>query len=160
MALRVAFFLIIALSLKKSFTYQEFEKKMSKTFFYEVFEGKNRKNSPVLSYQDTITKNILYKRNVHATYYHDKFNGRKTASGAIFDNNLLTAAHRKFKFGTKLKITNPINEKWVVVIVNDRGPFVKGREIDLTKKAFMEITDSSKKGSLNVIIEILKDTLL
>ena len=99
----------------------------------------------------------IYKRNVIAVYYHDKFNGRKTASGAIFDNNKQTAAHKELPFGTQVKVTNKANGKWVYVIINDRGPFGKGREIDLSKKAFMSITDDDKKGLLNVDIEIVKN---
>lgn len=99
----------------------------------------------------------LYKNNVHASYYHNKFNGRKTASGEKFDNNKYTAAHRKFKFGTKLLITNPKNNKSVIVTVNDRGPFVKGREIDLSKKAFMEISHNTSRGFIDVNIEIIEE---
>jgi rare lipoprotein A len=67
--------------------------------------------------QDSIAENIenknlkLYKKNSHASYYHDKFNGRKTASGVKFDNSKLTAAHKKLPFGTKLKITNEKKQK-------------------------------------------------
>lgn len=98
----------------------------------------------------------VYKKNVHASYYADKFNGKKTASGELFNNNKYTAAHRKIDFGTKVKITNLQNKKSVVVEINDRGPFIPGREIDLSKKAFMEISDHQNHGSLRVRIEILK----
>lgn len=94
-----------------------------------------------------------YKKKAHASYYSDKFNGRKTASGAKFHNAKYTAAHRKFPFGTKLRVTNEANGKSVIVEVNDRGPFSKVREIDLTKKAFMEITHHKGAGGLNVTIE-------
>jgi rare lipoprotein A len=62
-----------------------------------------------------------------ASYYSDKFHGRSTASGEIFDQNKLTAAHRSLPFGTKLKVINLKNSRSVVVIINDRGPFVEGR---------------------------------
>jgi rare lipoprotein A len=114
---------------------------------------------PVAIAPDTVIvetgKFILFKRNAHASYYHDKFNGRKTASGARFNNSKLTAAHRKFPFGTKLKITNEANGKFVIVEVTDRGPFTKGREIDLSKKAFMDITSNKKGGAVIVKIEEL-----
>ena len=97
-----------------------------------------------------------YKENVHASYYHDKFNGRKTANGEKFNNNLYTAAHKKLKFGTKLRVTNTVNGKSVIVTVNDRGPFVKGREIDLSKKAFMEIAKYKQRGYLIVNLEIIE----
>jgi rare lipoprotein A len=99
----------------------------------------------------------LHKENAVASYYADKFHNRKTASGAKFDNNKLTAAHKKFPFGTKLKITNPSNKKSVVVTVNDRGPFVKGREIDLSKKAFMMIATNKGSGIQKVTIEIIEE---
>lgn len=57
---------------------------------------------------------FLYKTDTHASYYHDKFNGRKTASGKRFNNEELTAAHKKLPFGTKLRITNEINDKSVL----------------------------------------------
>ncbi|TPD73689.1 septal ring lytic transglycosylase RlpA family protein [Flavobacterium microcysteis] len=98
----------------------------------------------------------VYKKNVHASYYADKFNGRKTASGEKFHNSNYTAAHKKLPFGTKVKVTNIANEKSVIVEINDRGPFTLGREIDLTKKAFMEIADNKNHGSLRVSLEIIK----
>lgn len=101
-------------------------------------------------------KFVIFKRNAHASYYHDKFNGKKTASGKRFDNNKLSAAHRKFPFGTKLRITNEDNGKSVIVEVIDRGPFARGREIDLSKKAFMEITSNKRSGAVNVKIEELR----
>ena len=70
-----------------------------------------------------------------ASYYADKFDGRKTASGATFHQNRLTAAHRTLPFGTRVKVKNMSNGKTVKVTVNDRGPFVQGRTIDLSKKA-------------------------
>lgn len=99
---------------------------------------------------------ILYKQNAHASYYHDKFNGRKTASGKKINNNDLTAAHKKLPFGTKLKITNEQNNKCVIVEITDRGPFVNGREIDLSKRAFMSIASNKRSGALTVTIEIIK----
>jgi len=98
----------------------------------------------------------MYDRSAHASYYATKFNGRKTASGEIFSNSRYTAAHRKIPFGTKLRITNLANKKSVVVEVNDRGPFSRGRDIDLSKKAFMEIADTKNDGALKVSIEVLK----
>ncbi len=98
----------------------------------------------------------MYKKNAHASYYADKFNGKKTASGEKFSNSKYTAAHRKIAFGTKVRVTNLANKKSVVVEINDRGPFSAGREIDLTKKAFMEIADNQNHGALRVSIEILK----
>ena len=98
----------------------------------------------------------IYKEKAHASYYANKFNGRRTASGKRFDNNKLTAAHKKLPFGTKLRVTNLENKKSVIVEVVDRGPFVKGREIDLSRKAFMTITSNKNSGQVMVSLEILE----
>jgi len=74
-----------------------------------------------------------------ASYYDDSFHGRKTASGEKYDKNQLTAAHKTLPFGTKVKIKNPANGKSVTVVVNDRGPYIKGRVIELSKKAAQQI---------------------
>ena len=102
-------------------------------------------------------KYTLYKTHAHASYYNNKFNGKRTASGRKFNNNKLTAAHKKFPFGTKLRITNERNNKSVIVEVIDRGPFSKKREIDLTRKAFMKIASNKGSGSMKVKIEILEN---
>lgn len=74
-----------------------------------------------------------------ASYYGKEFHGRKTANGEIFDMNALTAAHRTLPFGTIVKVTNLANNKEVTVRINDRGPFIKGRIIDLSYGAAAEI---------------------
>ena len=74
-----------------------------------------------------------------ASYYADQFEGRSTASGEIFRQSKLTAAHKKIPFGTMVKVTNLSNHKTVTVRVNDRGPYVSGRIIDLSKSAAMLI---------------------
>jgi len=96
-----------------------------------------------------------YKVNAHASYYADRFNGKRTASGRRFDNNKYMAAHRKFPFGTKLRLTNEFNGKCVIVEVTDRGPFSKGREIDISKRAFREIADNRNSGAVMVTIEVI-----
>ncbi len=97
-----------------------------------------------------------YDKSAVASYYADKFNGKKTASGEKFSNSKLTAAHKKLAFGTKVKVTNKSNGKSVVVVVNDRGPFGGGRDIDLSKKAFMQITDNKNHGEIKVMLEVAK----
>lgn len=104
-------------------------------------------------HDEVIGKLKVYKKSAHASYYADKFNGRRTTSGVKFSNSDYTAAHKKFSFGTKLRITNEANGKSVIVEVTDRGPFVKSREIDLTKRAFMEIVGNKAAGSMKVTIE-------
>ncbi len=103
------------------------------------------------------TKLTLYKKDVLATYYADKFNGRKTTSGERFHNKKYTAAHMRLPFGTKLRVTNEKNGKFVDVKVNDRGPFSKKLEIDLTKQAFMEIASHKGAGTFKVKIEIIEE---
>lgn len=98
-----------------------------------------------------------YKKQAHASYYADKFTGKKTSSGSRFDNNKYTAAHKKLPFGTKVRVTNEVNGKSVVVEVTDRGPFVKSREIDLSKRAFMEIASNKGSGGMLVTIEVMVD---
>jgi rare lipoprotein A len=100
-------------------------------------------------------KLTFYKKDVLATYYADKFNGRKTSSGEKFHNSNYTAAHMKLPFGTMVRVTNEKTGKFVDVKVNDRGPFSKKLEIDLTKKAFKEIAPAGS-GSFKCKIEIIE----
>ncbi len=79
------------------------------------------------------------KDKVKASFYADKFHGRKTASGALYHRDSLTCAHKTLPFGTLLRVRNPKNDKEVIVKVTDRGPFVKGRTIDLSYAAAKEI---------------------
>jgi rare lipoprotein A len=104
-----------------------------------------------------IGKFKIYKKEAHASYYADKFNGKRTTSGSKFDNNKYTAAHKKLPFGTKVKVTNEKNGKSVIVEITDRGPFVKSREIDLTKRAFMDIASNKRSGGMQVTIAIISD---
>jgi rare lipoprotein A len=98
-----------------------------------------------------------FKTKAHASYYANKFNGRRTSSGIRFSNDKYTAAHRKLPFGTKLKVTNEENGKWVIVEVIDRGPFSRGREIDLSRRAFMEIASNKNSGTTTVKLEIIEN---
>ena len=96
-----------------------------------------------------------YKETGLASYYARILNHRKTASGERFDNNAMTAAHKTLPFGTEVKVTNLDNGKSVTVIINDRGPFVKGRIIDLSRAAFSQIADHDK-GVAKVEIRVVK----
>ena len=89
-----------------------------------------------------------------ASYYADKFEGRLTASGVKYKHSKLTAAHRLLPFGTKVKVTNLSNNKTVIVEINDRGPFVTGRIIDLSKSA-AEKLDFLHSGITEVSIEVI-----
>ena len=85
---------------------------------------------------------LLFAQNVQsgkASYYAKKLSGRMTASGERLHHDSLTCAHRTYPFGTLLKVTNPANGKEVIVRVTDRGPYVKGRIIDLSVRAAREL---------------------
>lgn len=89
-----------------------------------------------------------------ASFYADRFNGRRTASGETFSNAAMTAAHRSLPFGTRLRLTNPATGASVVVRVNDRGPFHAGRTLDVSRAAAAEL-GLIARGSGTVEIERL-----
>lgn len=89
-----------------------------------------------------------------ASFYADKYHGRLTASGEKFDQQAMTAAHKKLPFNSMVKVTNTANNRSVVVRVNDRGPFISGRIIDLTQHAFEKLAEPSA-GVINVTIEVI-----
>jgi len=170
-------FVLIQIALLLVFTYsvngQNKLNQLSKTLpsNEKVVKSKVKEVANVITIQDTIlnvfpendsikiigkTKYILNQKNAHASYYASKFTGRRTASGKIFNNNAYTCAHRKLPFGTKLRVTSERTGKSVFVTVTDRGPFVRGRHIDLSKRAFFDIAPNSYGGSIAVIIEIVK----
>ena len=128
-------------------------KKENKTMAANVVDTTKNEVKTVKAEESKLT---LYKKSALATYYADKFNGRKTCSGEKFHNANYTAAHMKLPFGTMVRVTNENNGKFVDVKVNDRGPFSKKLEIDLTKKAYMEIASNKGSGSFKVKIEIIE----
>lgn len=87
-----------------------------------------------------------------ASFYAGNFIGRRTANGEIFTSREMTAAHKTLPFGTKLKVTNPDNGATVEVVVNDRGPYIKGRTLDLSLAA-AEALGMVEKGVARVRIE-------
>ncbi len=118
--------------------------------FCFIFLQSNAQNSISKNETDTVSKTGL------ATYYHGKFHGRRTSSGARYNKQLLTAAHRSLPFGTKIKVTNPLNGKSVIVKINDRGPFIKKYLIDISEKAARAIGIFHKgtaKVTLNYTLE-------
>ena len=100
-------------------------------------------------------KGIGYTESGIASFYAMKYHYRKTASGERLDQYSLTAAHRTLSFGTRVKVTNLKNGKSVTVKINDRGPFVKGRVIDLTQAAFKKI-GNIQSGIINVNIKVIE----
>lgn len=105
--------------------------------------------------KQTTKPEIIEHREVGiASYYAKKFQHRKTASGEIFDNNLMTAAHKTLPFGTNVVVTNLHNGKSVKVTINDRGPFKRNRIIDLTRAAFSKIEKIGKGlTKVEIIVE-------
>jgi rare lipoprotein A len=89
-----------------------------------------------------------------ASYYAHKFHGRPTASGEIYDENKMTAAHKTLAFGTSVRVTEVSSGKAVVVWINDRGPFVKERIIDLSYRAAGEL-GMIESGVVKVRVEVL-----
>ncbi len=91
----------------------------------------------------------------YASWYGGKFHGRSTASGEIFNTDDFTAAHRTLPFGTRVKVTNLENGKSTIVRINDRGPFIRGRIIDLSRAA-AETIDMMHAGVVKVRIEVVE----
>ncbi len=89
-----------------------------------------------------------------ASWYGRQFHGRRTANGERFDMNKMTAAHRTLPFNTKVRVTNLANGKSIVVRINDRGPAVKERIIDLSRAAAREL-DFENQGVVRVRLEPL-----
>lgn len=117
------------------------------------------------AYRDTGTRETpkvrkaTYKKRSYrtvgwASWYGRKFHGRKTASGERYNMNAMTAAHRTLPFGTKVRVTNLGNGRSVVVRVNDRGPFIKNRIIDLSRRAAGKL-GFIKNGKTRVRIRIV-----
>lgn len=94
-----------------------------------------------------------------ASYYADKFVGRSTASGEIYQHNKYTCAHRTLPFGTKLRVTNPDNNVSIVVVVNDRGPFTGTRILDVSKSAAQKL-GMIEKGVAYLEVEVITDEFL
>lgn len=88
----------------------------------------------------------------NASFYHDKYNGKKATDGSIFYQTALTCASNVYKLGSQLRVTNQENGKSVIVKVTDRGAFKLPRLIDLSKLAFSQIA-SLKQGIVKVLVE-------
>jgi rare lipoprotein A len=92
-----------------------------------------------------------------ASWYGSKYHGRKTSSGERYNKNDMTAAHKTLPFGTMVKVTNPTNNQSVVLRINDRGPFVGKRIIDVSEAAARKL-DIHAAGVAKVVVEVLDDT--
>ena len=98
---------------------------------------------------------FLDKGIMKASWYGPGFHGHKTANGEIYDQMSFTAAHKSLKFGTLLKVTNLKNDKSVVVRINDRGPYIHGRDLDLSKAAALEL-GFVRKGVSKIKVEEIR----
>lgn len=110
---------------------------------------------PVTVKEGTVnTSSVEYinRGTVKASWYGPKFHGKITANGEIYDQMALTAAHKSLSFGTLLKVTNPKNGRSVIVRINDRGPYIEGRDLDLSKGAAIEL-GILRKGVARLKIE-------
>ncbi len=118
----------------------------------DFFETPPAKNAPENNTAEVQPGPAEYGK---ASFYADKFQGRRTASGEPYDKDKLTAAHRTHPFGTKLRVTNMANKKSVVVRVNDRGPHIKSRIVDLSREAARRV-DGIRMGIFDVKVEVVK----
>lgn len=115
----------------------------------------NKANAKQRKYSYSQLKKQNFKKSGVASYYAKRFHGRKTANGERFDMYAMTAAHKTLKFGTHLKVTNRANGKSVVVRINDRGPYVGSRIIDLSYQAAKKI-GMLRSGTAKVKLEVVK----
>ena len=121
------------------------------TTFSVVFIEKAKTAEPTIKEQWDIIN-----EKTKASWYGPGFHGRTTANGEKYNMYDMTAAHKTLPFGTMVKVTNLTNEKTIIVRINDRGPYSKGRSIDLSKVAMQEL-DGIHSGVISVKLEILID---
>lgn len=128
---------------------------------YLIRQPKSRQyNSPMKKYPLLLVLIVLslsaigQRQQGKASFYADKFEGRPTASGETYKHGKLTAAHKTLPFGTRVRVTNTSNQKQVEVVINDRGPYVDDRIIDLSKSAAEQL-GFVQQGLADVILEVL-----
>jgi len=122
---------------------------------------------PSIAYGDYINSEGMTRKQIEAikdhpqvqigiaSYYGRKFHKKRTANGEIFNMNKVSAAHKTYPLGTKVKVTNMKNGKSIKLTINDRGPYVKGRIIDLSYKAARKI-DFVNQGTTKVRIDVIR----
>jgi rare lipoprotein A len=113
---------------------------------------------PVTVKENTVNTSFveyLNRGTMKASWYGPKFHGRVTANGEIYDQMAFTAAHKSLRFGTLLKLTNKKNGKSVIVRINDRGPYIPGRQLDVSKAVAMEL-GMIQKGVARLEVEEIK----
>lgn len=134
---------LVGFTVLNSANNDENERILVEEFVPEVVKESNVNTTPV---------EYINRGTMKASWYGPKFHGRMTANGEIYDQMALTAAHKSLKFGTLLKVTNTKNGRSVIVRINDRGPYIEGRDLDLSKGAAIEL-GLLKKGVARVKIE-------
>lgn len=135
---------------------------MRKTKLNEIVKIKKEKkkvnkksNFILLLFAILISVSINAQKLHKVSYYSNKFNGRHTTSGQLYDSKKYTCAHRTYKFGTVLKLKNPQNGKEVIVTVNDRGPHVKGIILDISYSAAKDL-GIIKQGIAKVEVTVVE----
>ncbi|MES2691002.1 MAG: septal ring lytic transglycosylase RlpA family protein [Bacteroidota bacterium] len=108
------------------------------------------------SLPDSSTVTPRFRQTGVASYYANKFHGRRTSSGERYSKNKLTAAHRTLPFGTLVKVTEVKTGKWLIVRINDRGPHTRKRIIDLSYEAARQLGMVKGKGLLKVRIRVVE----
>jgi rare lipoprotein A len=143
-------FIIMVMVVLVGFTIVTNESNIPEPAIYEVEmtvnEELNNFNTSVIKYID--------KGEMVASWYGLKFHGRRTANGEVYNQMAFTAAHKDLRFGTLLRVTNPNNDQSVIVRINDRGPYIRGRELDLSK-ASASALGLVEKGVAKVRVEQL-----
>jgi rare lipoprotein A len=115
--------------------------------FVPVTVKKNTVNTSFVEY--------LNRGTMKASWYGPKFHGKVTANGEIYDQMAFTAAHKSLRFGTLLKLTNKNNGNSVIVRINDRGPYIPGRQLDVSKAVAMEL-GMIQKGVIKLEVKEIK----
>ena len=115
----------------------------------------NKLENPENTTENSSLVKYINKGTMRASWYGPRFHGRLTANGEIYNQMAYTAASKTMKFGTLLKITNLKNHKSVIVRINDRGPYVRGRQLDLSKGAALKL-GMMQRGVIKIKVEQLK----
>lgn len=116
----------------------------------------DKRSAKIEPHKDLPSSNVQPAHIGEASWYGPGFEGKKTASGEIFDDSKLTAAHKTIPLGSKAKVTNLTNGKTVEVKINDRGPFIDGRMVDLSRAAAKAL-GMIDRGTARVQIDLLPD---
>ena len=109
---------------------------------------------PNYSYTSKLKVKYVDMGSMRASWYGPRFHGRLTANDKTYDQMVYTAAHKSLPFGSLLRLTNQQNKKSIIVRINDRGPYIPGRKIDLSKKAALEL-GAHEKGVVNLNVELV-----